>query len=233
MPYVYVGQVGSCVECSTSFPKTSPTKVRCEPCQVNNRRRQAEVKRAKFGAIYAATAAQRRADRLGRSPLSEPIECAQCGSSFVRKSAFGKFCPACQEKGKWARLPQSRRDQVRAKRRVARRSRQETDPVFALNKRMSAGVLHSLKTAKGGRKWEHLVGYTTAELMRHLERQFLPRMGWENRHEWHVDHIQPLAGFTFTGPDDEEFQAAWALSNLRPLWKLDNIRKNSRRTHLL
>ena len=69
--------------------------------------------------------------------------------------------------------------------------------------------------------------------MTHLERQFLPGMTWGNRGEWHIDHIVPLASFTFTSPDDPEFRAAWALTNLRPLWAKDNIRKSAKRTHLI
>lgn len=87
--------------------------------------------------------------------------------------------------------------------------------------------------SKRKRRWESLVGYTLADLMKHLERQFLPGMSWENRSEWHIDHILPLASFSFQTPDDPEFKAAWALTNLRPLWALDNIKKNATRTHLI
>jgi hypothetical protein len=69
--------------------------------------------------------------------------------------------------------------------------------------------------------------------MVHLERQFLSGMTWANRGQWHIDHIQPRSSFKFVGPDDPEFKACWALSNLRPLWKADNLKKNARRTLLL
>jgi hypothetical protein len=98
---------------------------------------------------------------------------------------------------------------------------------------MSRAVWGSLKDGKNGRSWEELVGYTTADLMRHLERQFLPGMTWENRCAWHLDHIQPLASFNFTTPSDPDFKAAWSLPNLRPLWACDNLRKSAQRTHLL
>jgi hypothetical protein len=107
------------------------------------------------------------------------------------------------------------------------------DPAFAINKRMSAGLLHSLNTAKGGRKWEALVGYTLADLMTHLEAQFLPGMSWDNRGGWHVDHIRPLCSFEFQTPDDPQFREAWALTNLRPLWAKDNLKKSGRRDLLI
>lgn len=51
--------------------------------------------------------------------------------------------------------------------------------------------------------------------------------------EWHVDHIVPLSSFDFATPDDPGFKAAWALTNLRPLWGLENMRKHAQRTHLI
>ena len=78
-------------------------------------------------------------------------------------------------------------------------------------------------------------GYTVEDLRVHLERQFLKGMTWENwsRDGWHLEHVLPLASFKFTSPDDLEFRAAWALTNLRPMWATDNIRKGARRLTLL
>jgi hypothetical protein len=89
-----------------------------------------------------------------------------------------------------------------------------------------------LKGRKGGRSWTALVGYSVDKLMRHIERQFLPGMTWENRSLWQVDHIVPLARFSFTSVDDPEFRAAWALTNLRPLWSEQNLQKRAKRTLL-
>ena len=105
-----------------------------------------------------------------------------------------------------------------------------------LNNRMRDRVRKSLRRnglRKNGAAWAAAVGYTAAELRAHLERQFLRGMGWHNIDKWHIDHIVPLASFKFTSTDDQEFKAAWALTNLRPLWKRDNIRKSARRMHLV
>jgi 5-methylcytosine-specific restriction endonuclease McrA len=50
-------------------------------------------------------------------------------------------------------------------------------------------------------------------------------MTWENFGDWHVDHRVPLASFNYASADDPEFRAAWALTNLQPLWKRENLRK--------
>ncbi len=80
---------------------------------------------------------------------------------------------------------------------------------------------------------KRLLPYTTDQLMDHLERQFLPGMTWKNRSKWHIDHIIPLSHFHFTSAKDPEFQAAWALSNLRPMWAKSNLKKGARRLTIL
>lgn len=98
----------------------------------------------------------------------------------------------------------------------------------------TSAICHSLKgSTKGGRSWEALLGYTTSELRDHLERQFLKGMSWDNYGDWHVDHIIPVATFSFSSPDDDDFKACWALTNLRPLWATDNMRRQRSRTLLL
>lgn len=75
--------------------------------------------------------------------------------------------------------------------------------------------------------------YTIPQLSVHLERQFLSGMSWDNRSEWHIDHIIPLSSFKFTSSKDPEFQAAWALSNLRPMWGVENMSKGKKRLTFL
>lgn len=90
-----------------------------------------------------------------------------------------------------------------------------------------------LKTKETTSQLKHGLPYTIAELRAHLERQFTNGMSWDNRGEWHIDHIIPLSSFKFTSSADPEFQAAWALSNLRPLWAKENQVKYKKRLTLL
>lgn len=78
---------------------------------------------------------------------------------------------------------------------------------------------------------ESALGYTTAAFKEHIERQFTKGMSWDNRSEWHVDHITPLASFDLSC--QMERRAANALSNLRPIWAADNMEKGSSITMLL
>lgn len=77
------------------------------------------------------------------------------------------------------------------------------------------------------------LGYTVAQLRRHLERQFTDGMTWARftAGDIHIDHRRPLASFDLADPN--EWRHAWALSNLQPLWAPDNLAKGARLTLLL
>lgn len=121
----------------------------------------------------------------------------------------------------------------RAAKAAYEKRRLSTDPSFVVGKRISHGMRLALHGMKAGRSWEQLVCYTLANLVTHLERQFLPGMTWENMGKWHIDHIVPKASFEYQSPDDAEFKACWALTNLRPLWSRENVSKGARRLLLI
>ncbi len=102
-------------------------------------------------------------------------------------------------------------------------------PHRRLRTSMSVQVRQSIKSGKNGNSWEKILGYTLKELMAHLEALFEVGMTWENYGPyWHIDHIRPLASFSFSTPKDPEFLEAWAMSNLQPLTAYENRRKGAR-----
>ena len=80
-------------------------------------------------------------------------------------------------------------------------------------------------------KWSAVLGYSMQELADHLERQFTDGMSWDNKGEWHIDHIIPASSFDLT--DENQLRACMALTNLRPLWGRENIKKGAKRVFLL
>ena len=139
-------------------------------------------------------------------------------------------------------IEKKRRPEILAARRAWARkwnAKRAEGPLQKLNHRIRSNLRMSLirkvgaSNNKSRRSWESLLGYTIDQLHTHLERQFLPKMGWHNIGLWHVDHIIPLASFSFADADDREFRAAWAITNLRPLWGADNLRKGAKRVVLL
>jgi hypothetical protein len=110
--------------------------------------------------------------------------------------------------------------------------RRAESPMFRINNAFRCRIWSSLNGAKPGRTFA-LLGYTLEELARHIERQFTSGMNWGNYGDWHIDHIIPLSSFTYTTTEDPDFRAAWALTNLRPLWAVQNITKGAKRLTLL
>lgn len=77
------------------------------------------------------------------------------------------------------------------------------------------------------------LGYTPDDLRSHLEARFIDGMSWGNygRGGWHIDHIIPLASFSFTTMYCEDFKSAFSLGNLQPLWESENCSKGARLDH--
>jgi hypothetical protein len=121
-------------------------------------------------------------------------------------------------------------DKVRLYSRISyERLRQK--PSGRLAASIRAGIVKGIKKgSKSSRKTFDILGYTLEELMRHIEKQFLPDMTWENYGDWHIDHKVPLSVHNYETPDDLDFKLAWALKNLKPLWAFDNISKHAKLT---
>ena len=99
-----------------------------------------------------------------------------------------------------------------------------------LNDRIGSSMKKALKGNKAGRHWEELVGYSLRDLRAHIEKQFIGKMSWEGvlRGEIHIDHKIPKSVFNFKTHNDIDFKRCWALSNLQPLWALENIKKSNK-----
>lgn len=178
--------------------------------------------------------------RRGAEFLALVKRCGGCGtvkaasefpSDKGARDGLDRLCKTCRAE-KHQRAVAANPERIAEQRRASARRRIST-PHGRIHHRIRARVYEWLGTKKGGKRTFDLLGYTLAELRQHIERQFLPGMTWENAGKWHIDHIVPLTSFTISGPDDPEIRRAWALTNLRPLWATDNVRKSSRRTHLI
>lgn len=201
-----LGSERSCKICGDSFAMKNGQQLYCEPCS--------DKKRTEGKTAINIRYRQRHGERLRQK---ERQWCAE-NADVVR-----------ERNRRWEeRNPDGRRAVYKR----YYRSRKD-DPMFALNYRMRHGIWRSVKEHKKGQPWEGFVEYTVDELRTHLERQFLPGMGWHNMGKWHIDHVIPLKLHKFGSPEDPDFKAAWSLSNLRPLWAEDNLRKNAKRLTLL
>lgn len=133
------------------------------------------------------------------------------------------------------KLAEKRRTDEHRKRAREAAARRRSSPAVAINASIRSRI-HKDLAARGlakSSRTQRLLGYSTNDLMDHLEKQFTQGMTWSNFGEWHIDHIIPLSKFNITSADSDEFRAAWSLGNLRPLWAKDNNRKYNKTTHLL
>lgn len=76
--------------------------------------------------------------------------------------------------------------------------------------------------------WVERFGYEPIKFKEHIESLFKPGMSWENYGEWELDHIRPTLLFRFESVNDQEFKKCFALENLQPLWKRENLLKGKK-----
>lgn len=129
------------------------------------------------------------------------------------------------------------RDENRERVRVKQRrqdAKSRLSPALVLKKRIRSR-LREMLAGRLSASTEALLGYTKERLADHIERQFTRGMTWERllAGEIHIDHIVPVSAFSITEEGSPDFLACWALSNLRPMWAKDNLRKQAKVTTLL
>ena len=108
-----------------------------------------------------------------------------------------------------------------------RRQKLQNDKIFAMADRTRRRVNYALSVGgyRKQAKTEELIGCSWQELCDHIESQFAPGMTWENRGEWEIDHIIPFA----SAKTEEDVIRLSHYTNMQPLWKSENRRKNGRR----
>jgi hypothetical protein len=120
----------------------------------------------------------------------------------------------------------SNRDRLRQYQKEYYSDRLKHDPTFKASLNIRGLITASLKSTgyKKKSKTASILGCSFAEFRKHLESQFLPGMSWENRSEWHIDHIMPMA---MAKTYDEAIRLNH-YKNLRPLWAKDNLQKSDK-----
>ncbi len=117
-------------------------------------------------------------------------------------------------------------EKMRAYRREYMREYRRTNPNYAIRHRVSNRIRELVIGGKATSTTEYL-GCSINELRAHLEAQFTGGMDW-NRFlagDIHIDHIRPCCSFDLTDPEQQKTCFHW--TNLRPLWKVDNLKKIS------
>lgn len=228
------GELIECSKCGVEAARYKPGMRQCAACVRKDARDRAG--RRDVAAKRAAVAEWKKLNP-GKVVLQRQAAAAAAGRQYRSKEQVREE----RQLDRWTRAVIARMKRAhRTKRPTAGMSeteryrwQMENKPGYAINGRMRTSINKALKGGKAGRRWELLVGYTIGELMAHLERQ-LPRgytMADFGTGRLHIDHIVPKSAFDVTNP--AELKACWALSNLRPLPAVVNMRKGAKRVTLL
>lgn len=106
------------------------------------------------------------------------------------------------------------------------RHKYHNDPLTNVAIRLRARLSAILKAKKMNKtsKTEDFVGCGFDHLVRYIELMFKRGMSWENRSDWHIDHIIPLA----MARNERELRMLFHYTNLQPLWAEENLKKGKR-----
>lgn len=142
---------------------------------------------------------------------------------------------------RWRKLPDNaEKDHARQKRwhlanrrHLAdyKRERLAVDENFRIRTLLAKALHVALVKQRSGNDWRPnaklrgIVGCSKPAMIAHIEAQFLPGMSWSNygRKGWEIDHIKPCASFDLTQHD--QVLLCFHYTNLRPLWRADNNRR--------
>lgn len=129
------------------------------------------------------------------------------------------------------KLPIDQKIESRRKSAAKQRAKRKTDPVRSMAARLSRLHRHALRQIEAIKKSPTFdsLGYSVCEFVAHIERQFSGGMGWNNMHEWQIDHIIPIS----TAKSIDDVIALNQLANLKPLWAKDNNKKKAQIHSLL
>ena len=113
---------------------------------------------------------------------------------------------------------------------VYRNNLNRTDPWWNIRNRLSSRIWHAIAASAGRKafKTQELLGCSVAHCRCWLESLFTEGMSWAKfmAGEIHVDHVIPCVAFDLT--TDAGQKACFHYTNLRPLWKADNLAKGSK-----
>ena len=108
------------------------------------------------------------------------------------------------------------------------KERWNNDELFAIKVRMRNLIRNRLKRLgypkRSDTRTEQILGCNYIILKEYFESKFNDGMNWENRGEWHIDHIIPLS----SAKSEEEIYRLCHYTNLQPLWAEDNLKKSNK-----
>ena len=154
--------------------------------------------------------------------------CKTCHNSASRKRHLDSMKT---EEGRERRRAIQRRNhnkrQLNGKRNAYQRKRRKEDHAYRTKAYIRSRIWHCFNKngVKKTAKTSEIMGCSPEFLNAHFEKYFTDDMSWENRNEWHIDHVVPCCAF---GPSIEEQKILHWYGNLRPMFASENCSKGGR-----
>ncbi len=102
-----------------------------------------------------------------------------------------------------------------------KRDKYHNDLQYKLSMNLRRRINQALNKSKKSKSTLKLLGCSLDDFKKHLESLWQEGMSWDNYGEWHIDHKIPCATFDLTLEENQTI--CFHYSNLRPLWRVDNL----------
>jgi hypothetical protein len=116
------------------------------------------------------------------------------------------------------------------KRRAVEKERYQSSEKHRVDYRAKAILRNVISRKQKTFILEKHLGYSVSDLRSHLRKNFKKGMSFKNFGEWHIDHTVPKFHFSYKSYDCVGFILCWSLSNLKPMWMKDNLKKGNKIT---
>jgi hypothetical protein len=172
-----------------------------------------------------------------RNDIVEKV-CSKCGVTksidnfSSRKDSTHGFKDHCKECDSLYRKPidkkyrQENKTIIRRKDIEYRKKRMEIDDLYKA-KTIAREVIRKAISRGGYKKnsrTEQILGCDYETFKSHIESKFTEGMNWQNRGEWHVDHVVPIS----FAASEEQLLKLNHYTNLQPLWEAQNLEKSDK-----
>jgi hypothetical protein len=172
-----------------------------------------------------------------RNDIVEKV-CSKCGVTksidnfSSRKDSTHGFKDHCKECDSLYRKPidkkyrQENKATIRRKDLEYRKKRMEIDDLYKA-KTIAREVIRKAISRGGYKKnsrTEQILGCDYETFKSHIESKFTEGMNWQNRGEWHVDHVVPIS----FAASEEQLLKLNHYTNLQPLWEAQNLEKSDK-----
>lgn len=206
----------SCKSCGMAIPARGNR--RCDPCRAVSARAVRVRENAKRSKQRQSVILTRAADR--RHQRAEQLSERRKQRERARESKPWLAAGLSDSERYAVRYRNDPQFRAHERERTRRRERTKTKPI-------EKGLRYVLTRTNANSLSLEALGYTADDLRAHFEERFDPSMTWQafKAGRIHISHVVPLAGFDLDS--EEDVLAAWAISNLRPLWAEDNLKHNT------